>query len=199
MTDPITISAEPLDEARYRFLVSEPVHAIGPGAYRFESRADAAGVPVAEAVLGVPGIAEVVLTDDGVEVEKDPSFEWCDLEEQVQYAVRTALAGMGAPAPLAAPQAMDDDTMYDVVAEVFRREINPSVASHGGAVELIDVQDATVVLRMQGGCQGCGMANVTLRQGIEGTLKRVLPELKGIQDVTDHAAGSNPYFAAQSK
>lgn len=199
MTDPITIAGEPLDEARYRFRVSEPVHSIGPGAYRFVSRADAAGVPVAEAVLGVPGIAEVVLTDDGVEVEKDPSFEWCDLEEQVQYAIGTAMAGMDAPPPQAPQKALDDDAMYDVVAEVFRREINPGVARHGGAVELIDVQDATVVLRMQGGCQGCGMANVTLRQGIEGTLKRVLPELKGIQDVTDHSAGSNPYFAAQSK
>ncbi|MCZ6917490.1 MAG: NifU family protein [Gemmatimonadetes bacterium] len=198
MTDSITISAEPLDGTRYRFLVSEPVHAIGPGAYRFVSQADAAGVPVAEAVLGVPGIVEVVLSDRGVEVEKNPSFEWCDLEEQVQYAIGTAIAGMNAPAPRES-QAMDDDMMYDVVAEVFRREINPSVASHGGAVELIDVQDATVVLRMQGGCQGCGMANVTLRQGIEGSLKRALPSLKGIQDVTDHSAGSNPYFASQSK
>jgi IscR-regulated protein YhgI len=199
MSDPITISGEPLDDARYRFQVSEPVHTIGPGAYRFVSRADASGVPVAEAVLGVPGIAEVVLSDGVVEVQKNPSFEWCDLEEQVQYAIGTAMAGMQVPAPQARPQAMDDDTMYDMVAEVFRREINPNVTSHGGAVELIDVQDATVVLRMQGGCQGCGMANVTLRQGIEGTLKRVLPELKGIQDVTDHSAGSNPYFAAQSK
>ena len=75
----------------------------------------------------------------------------------------------------------------------------PGVAQHGGAVELIDVQDATVVLRMLGGCQGCGMANVTLRQGIESSLKRALPSLQGLKDITDHAAGTNPYFTAGSK
>ena len=55
---------------------------------------------------------------------------------------------------------------------------------------LIDVDDATVIVRMMGGCQGCGMADVTLRQGIESSLKRVLPSLKGIKDITDHASAS---------
>ena len=86
-----------------------------------------------------------------------------------------------------------------MVAEIFQAEINPSVAQHGGAVELIDVEEATVVLRMMGGCQGCGMANVTLRQGIEGTLKRGVPGFKGIQDVTDHSAGTDPYFTSEKK
>jgi Fe-S cluster biogenesis protein NfuA len=50
------------------------------------------------------------------------------------------------------------------------------------------------VVRMMGGCQGCGMANVTLRQGIEAQLKRLIPGLRGLRDVTDHASGENPYF-----
>src|SRR2546423_13662782 len=73
------------------------------------------------------------------------------------------------------------------------------VARHGGRVELIDVQDAVVMVRMAGGCQGCGMADVTLRQGIEAMLQQHLPEVKGVVDITDHAAGSNPYFAAAKK
>ena len=148
--------------------------------------------PGSEAFAGVDA---VVLSEDAVTVEKQPSHEWCDLEEPVRYAITTAMSGMQATPEGVAP-AMDDDAMFDTVVEIFRVEINPAIASHGGAVELIDVQDGTVVLRMQGGCQGCGMANVTLRQGIEGTLRRALPSLKGIQDVTDHTAGTDPYFSS---
>jgi Fe/S biogenesis protein NfuA len=73
------------------------------------------------------------------------------------------------------------------------------VARHGGRVELIDVQDAVVMVRMAGGCQGCGMADVTLRQGIEAMLQQHVPDVKGVVDITDHTAGSNPYFAAAKK
>jgi len=73
------------------------------------------------------------------------------------------------------------------------------VARHGGRVELIDVQDAVVLLRMGGGCQGCGMASVTLRQGIEGMLTQHIPEVQGIMDITDHTSGTNPYFATAKK
>ena len=200
MTD-VTISAEPLENARYKFTVNQPVHDMAPGTYRFVSPANAVGVPVAEAILGIPGIEEVVLSDSAITVEHAVGVAWCDLEERVRYAVTTAVAELNAVARTAAPasQQMDDDTMYEAVAEIFRVEINPSVAQHGGAVELIDVQDATVVLRLMGGCQGCGMANVTLRQGIEGTLKRAVSGLKGIQDITDHSAGTDPYFSSEKK
>jgi len=92
---------------------------------------------------------------------------------------------------------LDDDTMFEVVAEIFRGDINPMVARHGGRVDLVDVQDGTVVVRMMGGCQGCGMATVTLRQGIETALRRALPALHGIRDITDHAAGSTPYYKSE--
>ena len=200
----VIVGAEPVDQARYKFTVNHPVHGMGGGAdgsYRFVSPADAAGVPVAEAVLGVPGIEEVVLSDGAVTVTRVQGVEWCDLEEQVLYAIKSAVNEMDAEPQTsgAAPPEMDDDAMYDVVAEMFRTDVNPMVAQHGGAVELIDVQDATVVLRMMGGCQGCGMASVTLRQGIEGTLRRAVPGFKGIQDITDHSAGTDPYFTSEKK
>ncbi len=195
MAKDLTITAEPLEDGRYAFRVNAPVHALAPGAYRFASRADAAGIPVAEAVLAVPGVEAVVVSDEGVTVEKQPSHEWCDLEAQIEYAITAAVSAADSPTPQRT-QDLDDDAIFDVVTEVFRREINPTIASHGGAVELLDVQDGTVVLRMQGGCQGCGMANVTLRQGIEGTLRRAVPSIQGVEDVTDHSAGTNPYFAS---
>jgi Fe/S biogenesis protein NfuA len=88
-----------------------------------------------------------------------------------------------------------DDRIYDAVDEIFRDEINPMVARHGGKVELVDVQDATVVVRLMGGCQGCGMATVTLRQGIETALRQALPGIRAIKDITDHGSGKNPYYA----
>src|SRR5207237_263073 len=132
------------------------------------------------------------------------SAPWQVVGKSVGGAIRAALAGARpavAPKP-AAPVAaggVDDDTLYDRVAELFEAQVNPMVARHGGRVELIDVQDAVVMLRMAGGCQGCGMADVTLRQGIEAMLQQAVPEVKGIVDITDHTAGGNPYFAASKK
>jgi NFU1 iron-sulfur cluster scaffold homolog, mitochondrial len=193
----VMVSTEPVDDFRYNFIVNRSVNDQAPGVYRFVSAADAASAPVAEAILGIPGIEEVILSDRTVAVVRGAGVEWCDLEERVRYAITSAVTALNAVthAPARASK-MDDDTMYEVVTELFRGTINPSVAQHGGAVELIDVQDATVVLRMKGGCQGCGMANVTLRQGIEATLKRAVPGFKGIQDVTDHSAGTDPYFSS---
>jgi Fe-S cluster biogenesis protein NfuA len=89
---------------------------------------------------------------------------------------------------------LDDDRMFDVVDEIFRSQINPAVAQHGGRIDLLDVADGVVVIRMMGGCQGCGMANQTLRQGVDQSLKRSVPGYRGIRDITDHAAGENPYY-----
>ncbi len=80
------------------------------------------------------------------------------------------------------------------VQRVLTERINPSVAMHGGAVSLVDIRDNVVYLRMSGGCQGCGMASVTLTQGVKQVLHDMVPEIVDVQDVTDHAAGTDPYF-----
>ena len=80
------------------------------------------------------------------------------------------------------------------ILKVLDESINPSVASHGGHISLVDVQDDTVYIRLEGGCQGCGMADVTLKQGIEVEIKRVVPQITTVLDTTDHAGGSNPYY-----
>jgi Fe-S cluster biogenesis protein NfuA len=80
------------------------------------------------------------------------------------------------------------------VREVLDSRINPAVAGHGGHISLIDVRGPRVFLRLEGGCQGCGMADVTLKQGVEAEIKRAVPEIQEILDVTDHATGSNPYY-----
>jgi Fe/S biogenesis protein NfuA len=81
------------------------------------------------------------------------------------------------------------------VAWVLETEINPGLASHGGMATLEDITDAgEVVLRFGGGCHGCGMVNVTLKEGIEKTLKAHFPEVSGVLDATDHSTGENPYY-----
>ncbi len=85
------------------------------------------------------------------------------------------------------------------IAEVLRSQINPAVASHGGYAELVAFEEGTAYLRLGGGCQGCGLATVTLSQGIETTIKAAVPEVLRVVDVTDHAAGTNPYYQGAKK
>jgi len=85
------------------------------------------------------------------------------------------------------------------VAQVIATQVNPSIASHGGQAELVAVDDGTAYLRLSGGCQGCGMATVTLSQGIEVAIREAVPEIIAVTDVTDHASGSNPYYEAAKK
>jgi Fe/S biogenesis protein NfuA len=80
------------------------------------------------------------------------------------------------------------------VHRVIVERINPGVASHGGHVTLLDVQDGTAYVRLGGGCQGCGHADTTVKDGIQTMICESVPEIHTVLDVTDHAAGTNPYF-----
>jgi len=81
------------------------------------------------------------------------------------------------------------------VRRILDSEVNPAVAAHRGRVTLVDVTEARVYIRLEGGCQGCSLAEVTIRQGIERLLRERLPEIAGVVDTTDHGAGPNPFFA----
>lgn len=89
--------------------------------------------------------------------------------------------------------------LADKVQQVIERQVNPAIAGHGGAAKLVSVDDRTAYLQLMGGCQGCGMAAVTLKQGIERILKDAIPELLAVEDVTDHASGTDPYYEAAKK
>ena len=80
------------------------------------------------------------------------------------------------------------------VQQLLDERINPAVASHGGYIALVDVKDSVVYIRLEGGCQGCGMADVTLKQGVEVEIKQTVPSITAVLDVTDHAGGGNPYY-----
>jgi Fe/S biogenesis protein NfuA len=85
------------------------------------------------------------------------------------------------------------------VLSVLEQQINPSIAAHGGRADLVAIEEETAYLRLSGGCAGCGMAAVTLSQGIEVAIFDAVPEITSVVDVTDHAAGANPYYEAAKK
>ena len=199
MTHDIHITAEPVDDASCKFVVSESLYT--GGVRRFTSPDDAVGSPLAEQIFAIPGagVREVVVSGNLVTVAKEATTPWQAVGRQVGQAIRAALAAGGPPVAarsVTAASTAADDELYNRVAHVFSDHVNPMVARHGGRVELIDVQDATVLLRMSGGCQGCGQADVTLRQGIEGLLTQHVPEVTGVLDITNHSAGANPYYRA---
>ena len=80
------------------------------------------------------------------------------------------------------------------IQDLLESSINPSVAGHGGHISLIDIDGARAYIRMEGGCQGCGMADVTLKQGVQVEIQKVVPTIREVLDVTDHAGGTNPYY-----
>jgi Fe/S biogenesis protein NfuA len=116
---------------------------------------------------------------------KDASVDFVDGLHESGFKVDAPHAGMPKPTgPLA-----------EAVAKALEEKINPAIASHGGFISLVAVEDDTAYLRFGGGCQGCGMANATLKQGVEKVLFEEVPELKKVMDVTDHASGTNPYHS----
>jgi Fe/S biogenesis protein NfuA len=101
-----------------------------------------------------------------------------------------------APSPtLGGPPPADlSGDVSERVAQVLDRQVNPAIAAHGGRAELVAIERQTAYLRLSGGCQGCAVASVTLRQGIEKAIARAVPEITAVVDVTDHQSGTNPYF-----
>ena len=136
---------------------------------------------------------DTVVKYDGFEVYVDP--ESLSHVEDAHLDFIDGLMGSGfkierankLPPELSGP-------MVEKVQQVIEQQINPAVASHGGYVSLIDVKDNVVYVQLGGGCRGCGMADVTLKQGIEVAIKEAVPEITAILDVTEHADGENPYY-----
>lgn len=99
-----------------------------------------------------------------------------------------------------APPAGDlSGPLVDRVQQVIEEQVNPAIAAHGGGAELVSVDETIAYLRLFGGCQGCGLAQVTLKQGIERILLESIPELSQVVDVTDHASGDDPYYESEKK
>lgn len=190
----IRIQAEPKDDTTCLFKVDRPVYP--DGSIYFGSQAQAVGSPLAEAIFAITGVDSVLVQDSVVTVSAPAGGNWMPIAKQVGTAIRTVLAGDETPiAKDVLRELPDAGELKKKVQGVLDGEINPAVAAHGGWVELIDVKNNEVFIRMGGGCQGCGMADVTLKQGVEKSIRQAVPQIGAIMDTTDHASGRNPYYA----
>jgi Fe-S cluster biogenesis protein NfuA len=194
----ISISGEPITDATCRFTVDRPVYP--DKSFSFLSKEEAEGSPLAQRLFAIDGITRVVISHDQITINKSAQADWPVIGKSIGAAIRAHLA---TDDPAVSDAAWDNvpssEEIRELVQHVLDTEINPSVAEHGGVVSLINVQDNQVFIQMGGGCQGCGQADVTLKFGIENSIRAAVPGVGDILDVTDHASGRNPYYTPSKK
>lgn len=148
-------------------------------------------------------LAEGAQAEDDVAVEAQGLYVFMDPDSapyldglQVDYRYRGPDAsGLG----YLNPNPLWHDERELQIQDIFDNQINPAIASHGGSVMLLGVTGTTAYVRLGGGCQGCGMADVTLKQGIEATILEEVEGIERVADETDHNAGQNPYHQPAKK
>lgn len=194
----IAITADPISNSQCRFTVDRPVYE--EGSFFFGSKEQAESSPLAARLFAIDGVKSALISHNLVTVTKSTRDDWPPTARQVGAAIRAHLAtNEPAVSPAVREKLPPASEIKAKVQQVLDSEINPSVAMHGGMVRLIDVQGNSVYLQFGGGCQGCGMADVTLKQGIETAIRFAVPEVGDILDTTDHAAGRNPYYMPSRK
>jgi Fe-S cluster biogenesis protein NfuA len=160
---------------------------------------------VLPAVIARGGAVRVVTVEEGVatlEVRGSPGAV-LPLASRIQELLGAAvpeITGVRIVGPhVDPPPAGRGERFADRVRAVLDAEVNPMIAVHGGRVVLVEADQGWVHIRLEGGCQGCSLAEVTVRQGIEPLLRARVPEMVGLADVTDHAAGTTPFFSAEKR
>jgi NFU1 iron-sulfur cluster scaffold homolog, mitochondrial len=156
------------------------------------------------AVVARGAALRVVTVEDGVailEMTGSPGAVW-PLATRIEAHIRAAvpgIAGVRILAPGAHPAAPGGENLAEQARSVLDSEINPAIAAHRGHVVVDSADRGLVRIRLEGGCQGCSLAEVTVRQGIEPLLRARLPSLAGVVDVTDHEAGTQPFFSPEKR
>lgn len=182
------------DPQTIRFILDAPVQE--DQSARFDGPTN--GAPLAQSLFGVTGVDHVLVEGRTILVSCTAGVAWDSLKAPVAAAIRAALAGsempLGSPRADMTMAAEQDAALLGEVTHLLDTRANPSIASHGGKVTVEAVTGGVVHLRMSGGCQGCASSALTLRRGVETMLRASLPGIRGVIDVTDHEAGTNPYY-----
>jgi len=174
------------------FKVSEPLYP--EHSAHFSGKDQSQGSPLVDKLFDLDNINDILVANDKLTLNLK-SGTWEDTVPKIGAIIHGVLTSDEAPVSDAVTSAMlPSDEVRNLVQKVLDDMINPAVASHGGFVNLLAVTDNNVVLEFGGGCQGCGMANVTLKYGVERTIREHVPGVGEILDSTDHATGVNPYY-----
>jgi len=190
----ISIIGEPTaDPATCMFTVDRPVYPGGSAYFGDRERAEIS--PLATKIFEVSEVVNLLIAEDQITVTKSGFEQWQVIGKQVGAKIREHIA-TGEPAVKEeyGRSLPPESEIRQKVQQLLEKEINPALGMHGGWVELLDVKKNSLYLRLGGGCQGCSSALVTLKQGIEKSIREMIPEVGEILDTTDHAAGRNPYY-----
>jgi Fe-S cluster biogenesis protein NfuA len=157
---------------------------------------DAKGLPLAEKVMCLSGVEKIQLIGHLLVATRTADGQWKDLGREIESVLTSYLiSGLAlSPDEVQEKMMLAGRNTKEKVQYLVDTQINPGVAEHGGSVQVVGVDEDSVYLRLRGGCQGCGAADFTLKQGIETIIKRAVPEIQQIIDLTNHQAGSNPYY-----
>lgn len=191
----IRITGEPqLDPNVCKFTIDRPVYP--EGSVRCTSREMAEGSPLLEALFAIEGISQVFVYNNIVMIAKRSQNDWPTLGKQIGPAIRAAIgSGKTLISEAVRRRLPSEHQLREKLEALVNSEINPAVAQHGGHVEVVDVRGTAAYINFSGGCQGCAASSVTLKQGIEKIVFSHLPEITEVVDMTDHAAGMNPYYS----
>lgn len=160
---------------------------------------------VLPSVIARGGLVRVLAVQNGVailEVSGSPGAS-VPLISRIEALIRAAVPEVARVKVVGSggklPRASAGGNLAERVRRVLDAEINPTIAAHRGRVVLVEVAEGWVRIRLEGGCQGCSLAEVTVRQGIEPLLRSRVPEMVGLVDITDHEAGSDPYYSGAKR
>jgi Fe-S cluster biogenesis protein NfuA len=186
---------------------------ISQSTVEYPSSVEAQRSPLANKIFGFPWTDHVTVATDHVLVKKQDWVDWEMLAEPLAGLIKEhfdmLLENDGvqsfeenppiptldmSKSPEELSSKLSKNPFAAQVQKILDEDINPMVASHGGKVCLVDLTESTVYVRLEGGCHGCSSSQATLKQGVEIAIKRALPSVQTVIDVTDHAQGSNPFM-----
>ncbi len=206
----ISIIAEPsIHEHICLFHVDQVLTSSGPFTFKKTELVDKSlqKAPFLKSLFDLPGVSQVMIERKKITIAKEGDEPWALLAKKVGQAVRQQIQSHldeGRPlipvdlmpkVPDTKSTAIGGGSIKDQIQDLLDKEVNPAVASHGGHIELADVRNDQIFLKMSGGCRGCSSAKVTLTQGVERAIRAKFPHIREIIDVTDHAGGTNPFYS----
>lgn len=197
-----SFSQEQFKEKQLDFSIDKP---ISKTSKTYAASEEAQFSPLASKIFGFPWVEQVILEPKKISITRADWVEWDmlaqPLADMIEHHFSLYDEDIVPEENQEPPQRSEtNDEEFDLpeearpIYEFIQEAINPQLASHGGEVKMLDFQSGIVYLQMLGGCQGCGLAAQTMREGIEVALKGEFNQVKAVKDVTDHTQGTNPYF-----
>jgi len=189
----ITSEVDQRDSSVCRFT---SVRTLYVGTKTISNADDAKRLPLAEELIRLSGVERLQLIGHLLVITKTVNHDWDQLVPEIKSVLTSYLVSTEALTPDEVNEKMMliGRNTKEKIQYLIDTQINPGVAEHGGAVQIVDIRGGSLYLKLHGGCQGCGAADFTLKQGIETIVKRAVPEIDQIIDLTNHSAGTNPYY-----